>query len=164
MVKVKRLKFLALAVVSFMLGLLVSNYNFYEVHLESPFSTDEELKTSPSDRITEQNIKLYDDKIVIYAKEPYLARFADTHSMEPVLDKNSNAIEIVPKSAAEVMVGDIISFIPKNSHETIIHRVVKIGHDSEGWYAVTKGDNNPYNDEEKVRFSQVERILVGILY
>jgi hypothetical protein len=121
-------------------------------------------KSSPTDRIKDYNIKAFDDKIVIYVKNPYVAKFADTGSMEPVLDRKSTGIEITPKSSDEIKAGDIISYKQKNSDDTIIHRVVKIGEDSEGWYAVTKGDNNNANDFEKVRFSQVKRILVGILY
>jgi uncharacterized protein (UPF0248 family) len=47
---------------------------------------------------------------------------------------------------------------------TIIHRVVKIGQDSEGWYAILKGDNLSQEDPEKVRFDQVQRVVVAIIY
>ena len=117
--------------------------------------------TTPSDRIKDNSIRAFENRIVIYINDSYLANFTDTHSMEPVLDKKSTGIEVVPDSSNEIRVGDIISYT--NNNEIIIHRVVKIGYDPE-WYAITKGDNNPTNDPERVRFNQVKRILVGILY
>lgn len=164
MVKVRNIGLVLFVSIGFALGLVLSPYlNFGMVQLENPsslFSTDE--KSSPFDRIKEHNIRLYDDKIIIYLKEPYMAKFTDTHSMEPVLDKNSNAIEVVPISSSDIKAGDIISF--EKDSITIIHRVVKIGSDSEGWYAITKGDNSQAIDEGKVRFDKVKRILVGVIY
>ena len=45
-----------------------------------------------------------------------------------------------------------------------VHRVIKIGNDKDGIYFTTKGDNFWQEDPDKVRFSQVEGIVVGILY
>ena len=164
MVKVRSVKLVLVLIASFMLGVFLDSYiNLTPLQLENPaslFSSSE--KSSPFNRIQESNIRLYDDKIVIYLKEPYLAKFTDTHSMEPVLDKNSNAIEIVPASSSDIKVGDIISY--EKDNEVIIHRVVKIDKDEEGWYAITKGDNSQINDEGKVRFNHVKRILVGVIY
>ena len=71
---------------------------------------------------------------------------------------------IIPKSSDEIKIGDIISYGTHYNDDIIIHRVTKIGKDAEGWYAIAKGDNNAISDPEKIRFSQVKRILVGILY
>ena len=38
------------------------------------------------------------------------------------------------------------------------------GFDNEGWYAITKGDNNVVEDNWKVRFEQIEGIVIGIIY
>lgn len=168
MVHIARLKRIVLVSIAFLIGLVFSaayaSFNAFE--LQKPlgiFGLSDE-KNSPSDRIKDYNILANDEKIVVYVHDPYLAKFTDTHSMEPVLDKKSTGIEITPKSDSEIKVGDIISYKPMDSEDVIIHRVVKIGKDSEGWYAVAKGDNNPSNDPGKIRFSQVKRILVGILY
>lgn len=45
-----------------------------------------------------------------------------------------------------------------------VHRVVDIGNDNTGIYFTTKGDNYYKEDPDKVRFSQIEGIVVGILY
>jgi hypothetical protein len=45
-----------------------------------------------------------------------------------------------------------------------VHRVVGIENDENGIYFVTKGDNYYKEDPYKVRFSQVDGIIVGILY
>jgi len=42
--------------------------------------------------------------------------------------------------------------------------VMQVDYDNLGWYAIVKGDNNPRPDPNKVRFNQIKRILVMIIY
>ena len=84
--------------------------------------------------------------------------------MDPVLDIGHNAIQIIPKSEDEIKVGDIISYKSEQIEGNVIHRVINIGEDNEGWYATLKGDNLRSPDPGKVRFSQVRRIVIGIIY
>ncbi|MBR9691006.1 hypothetical protein GOV08_04965 [Candidatus Woesearchaeota archaeon] len=119
---------------------------------------------SPFDWIKEEQIHVYNDRVVIDLKDAEWATFTDTNSMDPVIDFGSNAIEIVPKSTEDIHIGDIISYKSKYSTGTVIHRVVEIGSDDEGWYAKTKGDNNDNVDPGKIRFSQVQRVVVAVIY
>ena len=52
----------------------------------------------------------------------------------------------------------------KTDDGTIIHRVIDTGRDKEGTYYITKGDNNPVKDSEKVRFNQIKGLLIAIIY
>jgi hypothetical protein len=152
---------------TFILGLLIGN--FYSVSaLEKPFEfmglrSDSEIQM-PKDRIKESQIKVFSDRIIIEIKDPQWAKFANTNSMVPFLDEGANAIQIIPKSEIDLQVGDIISY--KSSYVTgiVIHRIIEIGHDEKGIYFIAKGDNNLSNDPEKIRFEQIERVLVGIIY
>ena len=119
---------------------------------------------SPSDWIVQQQIHLYDDKVVIDLENPQWAVFTDTNSMDPVLDAGAHAIEIVPESPEQINVGDIVSYNSDYADGTIIHRVIDIGNDEEGWFCRMKGDNNPFEDPGKIRFDQVRRVLVAIIY
>ena len=121
-------------------------------------------KFAPQDRIKEEQVKVYEDKVVIDLENATWAKFVSTGSMVPTLSEDANAIEIVPQSPKDINVGDIISYISPNEEGIIIHRVVETGEDEQGWYAITKGDNNKLNDPYKVRFEQVERVLIGIIY
>jgi hypothetical protein len=121
-------------------------------------------RASPSDIISEDKIRVYSDRIVIYVDHPLWAKFTDTNSMDPVFDSGSNALQIAPTSEKQIHVGDIISFTTNLDDGTIIHRVKEIGYDKDGWYALTKGDNNVYDDSVKIRFSQVKKLLFGIIY
>jgi hypothetical protein len=121
-------------------------------------------KPSPADHIKEDQIHVYDDKIVIEIKNARWAGFQDTNSMDPVLDKDSNAIQIIPQKPEDIQVGDIISYQSEMFNTVIIHRVVEIKQDEQGIYYVTRGDNNSANDPEKIRFEMVRRILVAIIY
>ena len=119
---------------------------------------------SPHDWIKEDEILVFDDKIEINIKNAVWATFLDTNSMDPVIDYGANAIEIVPTSSSDIHLGDIVSYASSIVDGTVIHRVVKIGNDEEGWYVIMKGDNISYEDPEKVRFSQIRRIVVAIIY
>ena len=116
----------------------------------------------PFERISEKDISLTKEGVLIKINNPLFARFKDTKSMIPVLNQDSKAIQISPQSERDIRVGDIISF--DLDDVTIIHRVIEVGEDEFGWYAVTKGDNALNPDKEKVRFSQIRKLLVVIVY
>jgi hypothetical protein len=125
---------------------------------------DNEEKASPYDWVGEQNIHVENDKVTINIKNAEWSKFTDTNSMDPVIDAGANAIQIVPKDIADIHVGDIVSYTSGYADGTIIHRVIEIGYDDKGWYCLMKGDNNSRNDQGKVRFSQIKRVVVAIIY
>lgn len=129
-----------------------------------PSSAVSPERGSPSDWITQEQIQLYDDRVVIMLDDPQWAIFTDTNSMDPLLDEGAHGIQMVPQSPAQLEVGDIISFTTPYADGIIVHRIIELGEDEKGWYALTKGDNSPLIDPGKVRFSQVHRVLVGVLY
>jgi hypothetical protein len=73
-------------------------------------------------------------------------------------------LEIVPRNYTDINVGDIVSYETEQINGTIIHRVVETGFDSGGWYAVTKGDNIDNPDPFKLRFENIQRVVVAIIY
>lgn len=121
-------------------------------------------KPSPYERIKEGQIHVYKDKIIIDLKDAEWATFTDTNSMDPIIDSGSYALEIVPEKAEDIIIGDIISYKSEYASGTIIHRVVESGNDSEGIYYKAKGDNNKEVDPGKIRFSQIQRVVVAIIY
>jgi len=139
-------------------------------HLETPFSfrylftAAGPNRASPADHIAEKDINVYDDRVVLDLKGASWAKYADTKSMDPVFDSSANGIELSPYSPAEIHAGDIISFVPKFTDGLVVHRVMETGIDAQGWFAITRGDNNPTNDPDKVRFGDVHGVLVGIIY
>lgn len=128
--------------------------------VETPFGGTME-RASPSDWIKEDQIIIEDDQIIIKIDKALISRFSNTNSMDPVLDENSNGIEIVAESPEQLKAGDLITYELDN--DLVIHRIIEIGYDDEGWFCITKGDNNRAADE-KVRFSQIRYITIGILY
>jgi len=123
--------------------------------------------SSPADRLTLEHVHVTSNRVVIDGipgRRFETAIFTNTNSMDPLLDEDSQAIQIVPLSPNEITVGDIISYDPGMNIGVIIHRVIQIGNDQQGWYAIVKGDNNPSPDPVKVRFSMIKRVLVGVLY
>lgn len=130
----------------------------------SLFGKQASEKPSPSDWIKDSQIHVYHDKIVIDLDGAEWSEFTDTNSMDPVIDSGANAIEIIPKSPSQINVGDIIAYSSPYSSGTIIHRVIETGIDSKGWYCHVKGDNLPTQDPGKIRFDQVKRVVVAIIY
>jgi hypothetical protein len=123
-----------------------------------------EYNNSPSDVVTDSQISVYDDKVVLNMKDVVWVTYKNTGSMKPVLDENANGIEIVPNSEADIHVGDIVSYQAIWNEELVVHRVVYKGKDSIGTYFILKGDNNEEVDPGKVRFEQIKYKTIAIIY
>jgi len=154
------LKKILLILTVFLLGMVSSSV----IPIEMPFGNKTAEINSPHDWIKSNEIHAYNDKVILDVENPVLVAIADTNSMDPVIDEYANAIEIYPKSTDDIHVGDIVSYKSKYMENNIIHRVVEINEDKEGWYAVMKGDNLNQTDPEKVRFEQIKRIVVAVVY
>ncbi len=124
-------------------------------------SDNEKTLSAPYDFIKEDQIIAYENKIVLEIENYSLSRYAPSKSMVPVLDSGANGIGIKPKSEDDLHVGDIITF--KQGDNLIVHRIVEKGLDEDGWFFITKGDNNNITDG-KIRFSQIDSVLVALIY
>lgn len=132
--------------------------------IPSVFANEPVARQSPGDRVKMNQIEVYNGQVILDIKDAQWAQFSDTHSMEPVISSTSNAIEVVPKSESEIKVGDIVSYESDFADGIFIHRVIEIGSDDKGWYAIVKGDNNPSPDPGRIRFKQIKRVVVAIIY
>jgi len=168
-------QYILIAILVFALGWAGNNVyskiytNNYQLNLDNNTDIAHPIliskdRISPADRIKESQIHVYDDVVVIEIENPEWSTFTDTNSMDPVIDYGANAIHVVPKSEDELEIGDIVAYESSFTDSTVIHRIIDIGQDEQGIYFVLKGDNNPQPDPEKVRFSQVRRILVAVIY
>ena len=117
---------------------------------------------SPSDWVKEDQIYVYDDRIIIDIDNPTWGTFTDTNSMDPLIDIGANSFEILPENPNDINIGDIISY--ESAYGIIIHRVIDKGWDTEGVYYIAKGDNNAVADSGKIRFDQVQGVVVGVIY
>jgi signal peptidase I len=118
---------------------------------------------SPDDHISDDQILVHQNNVVLLIEDAMWSSFTDSNSMDPLLDYGANGIEIKPESEQDITVGDIISF-RSNGGSIIIHRVIDITSDEQGLYYITKGDNNPTADAQKVRFEDVLGILIAVVY
>ena len=143
---------------------LVATINDSNALKTFPFFGTAQDVLSPADHVKEDQIHVYQNKVVLDVEDASWASFTDTKSMDPLLDSDSNGIEIKPASYLDIKVGDIISYASPYVTGLVIHRVIEIGTDNNGWYAIVKGDNNPSADPGKVRFSQVNGVLIGVIY
>ena len=116
---------------------------------------------APHDFVNPEDIEVYPEKIVINIKNYTISKYKDSGSMIPVLGEGANGVGITPKSEKDIHIGDIITF--KQGNSFIVHRVIEEGIDDYGIFFITKGDNNDF-DDGKIRFSQIESVLVAIIY
>ena len=158
-------------IIAFLAGILVCLtvlYSISYVQLETPlqvggftqFSTLQE-GSSPGDWISNDNIEVYSNRIVINVDDASISNYANTGSMRPTLDAGHNGIRIRPASADQIQEGDIITFSREDN--LIVHRVIQKGQDETGFWFITRGDNNLQSDE-KVYFKDIKYVTIGILY
>lgn len=150
--------YFSLLAMFFILGWFLNSVSL-NIHEEKPFFGDEE-RLSPYDRIKENHLQLFPDKLVINFQNIQLAHYTDTNSMDPLLDEHAIGLEIIPIAEDDIHVGDVVAY--QLGNDMIAHRVISIDEDALGWYAMLKGDNS--ERLEKVRFEQVRYVLVGVLY
>lgn len=118
--------------------------------------------SSPSDWVKENQIKVYPQRVVLDIPGAQWAGFTDTNSMDPFIDETANAIEISPSNPDAIQVGDVIAY--RTSYGVLIHRVIEKGVDEEGIFYLVKGDNNRFKDPFKVRFGEVQGVVVAVIY
>ncbi|MBU4502137.1 MAG: hypothetical protein KKA79_06070 [Nanoarchaeota archaeon] len=158
--------FLAVIVGFFLFGWYSNNY-YYKLSADlssSPYGLWNTEKYSPKGRIKDNQLLVYDSMVVLNVSKVEWSKYTDTNSMDPVLDETSNGLTIRPETEEDISVGDIISYSPSWTEGILPHRVVDIGEDEEGRYYIVKGDNSRTADPEKVRFNQIEGILIGVIY
>ena len=76
-----------------------------------------------------------------------------SRSMEDTINKN-DIIVVKKVDKNEINKNDIISF--DNGNEIITHRIVEIENINGQTLYTTKGDNNRFEDDEKISFEQIE--------
>ncbi len=118
--------------------------------------------SSPSDWIAENQIKVYPQQVILDIPRAKWAGFTNTNSMDPFIDETANAIEITPTDPNAINVGDVISY--QTVYGILIHRVIEKGVDDKGAYYLVKGDNNHFRDPFKVRFEDVQGVVVAVIY
>jgi len=153
-------------VMMFLLGFLACAGLFYGMSysdVEVPFATGFASydSSAPNDWVSDDDIIVFDDKVVLRISGVTLSSYADSGSMKPVFDEGANGIRVVPESVDDVEVGDIVSY--RFDSFLIVHRVVEKGVDSEGVYFITQGDNNIFSDD-KIRFEDIEYVTVGVIW
>ena len=144
-----------------LLVLSLTAVSLSDKQIPATFFGGQEL-VSPSNWIAEHQIKVYKDKVVIDVKNAIWAGFTNTNSMDPLIDENAHAVEVMPSGPEKIKVGDIISY--QTEMGVVIHRVIEVGEDDEGIYYIVKGDNNKFRDLFKVRFVDVQGVVVAIIY
>ena len=117
--------------------------------------------SAPSNWISEDNITVFDDYLVLRIANVTLSSYESTGSMEPLFNENANGIRVVPESADDIDVGDIVSF--RSFDKLVVHRVIDKGVDENGVYFVVKGDGNFVRDG-KIRFEDIEYVTIGVLW
>lgn len=116
---------------------------------------------TPSNFIDNNKIEVFPDKVIIKVEDAKISSYDSTGSMLPTLGPGMNGISVAPSSPDAIKVGDIVSF--RKGDVIVVHRVVQKGSDAEGIYFVTKGDNSEVEDG-KIRFDDIERVLVAVVY
>ena len=128
---------------------------FHVQKLEEPVNNaiDSVIYSPGESRIKKESIQVYENAVVI---EVYNAKVKDINIKDPLVNKDSNMIQIVPESPAMLKEGDIITYNKDNKIKT--GRIEVANQDAEGYYYLIQ------NEQDKIRFIQIKSIVIGILY
>ena len=121
-------------------------------------------KDSPFDHVKTSQVKVMQHKVEIDMKNVMWWNIADTNSMDPLIDIGTTALSVKPKSEQNIHVGDVAFYDSQVAKRAIVHRVINISSDEQGWYSKFKGDNLEKVDPEDVRFKDIIGVLIGIIY
>ena len=143
----------SVSVFAFSSAILIDKYHVQK--LEEPVNNaiDSVIYRPGESRIKKESIQVYENAVVI---EVYNARVNDVNINDPLVNKDSNIIQIVPESPAMLKEGDIITYNKNNKIKT--GRIEVANQDAEGYYYLVQ------NESDKIRFIQIKSIVIGILY
>jgi signal peptidase I len=94
---------------------------------------------------------------------PVFGKSVDTNSMLPVFDIGHTLLMKPVTCSDPPQVGDIVDYERDDGFKAT-HRIVQIIKDKQGIWYKTKGDNNIFADNKLVHFSQLNYVVIGILY
>ena len=88
----------------------------------------------------------------------------NTNSMDPMIDYGHVILVGKKPTKSKLEVGDVILFYRRlDNNPRVLHRIVEIGEDKEGWYCQTRGDNTVWLDG-KIRYNDVTGLLKAVVY
>jgi|SRR3989344_3049908 len=152
---------LLLSIVVAMILILITMFALADQQIPFTLLSGQE-NSSPSDWVKENQIQVYPQRVILDIPGAKWAGFTNTNSMDPFIDETANAIEITPSNPDVIQVGDVIAY--QTTYGVLIHRVIEKGIDGEGVYYIVKGDNNRFQDPFKVRFDDIQGVVVAIIY
>lgn len=125
--------------------------------------TQRPIRMAPQARMDEKKVRVFPHVILIESSDELIwGKVLDSRSMIPVFDMGHHTIEIKNPQPERLKVGDIISYWRYNLR--IIHRIVEIGRDDKGWFAIAQGDNQAESDLEKIRPEQIIGVVIAIVF
>ncbi len=86
----------------------------------------------------------------------FIAAIAPTNSLDPCIDDGMLVVLDPNVNVTDLICGDIIWYETPNYQA--IHRIIEIGNDESGWWALCRGDNNPRDDGIKVRSHEIRGV------
>lgn len=93
-----------------------------------------------------------------------LTQVADTKSMEPYITSSYTIITTTQFNSQTLQKGDIISYRADWSVLDVLHRIIEVKTDSNGICYRTQGDHNQVEDPGCVKPSQVDQLVLGIIF
>ncbi len=96
----------------------------------------------------------------------WITTVAGTNSMEPTIDIDhyvicSNASEYLSEDTLKV--GDVIVY-QASENGLIIHSIIEIGRDADGWYCIAQGWNNSSPDPQKIRLADIKWVVLLVIW
>ena len=119
------------------------------------------------DILNKSEIHVFDDKVVLDGEYVRLSP-SGTNSMLPLFGLGNDLLcrytDGVNLSVGSIITFDVSWYDEGQYNTPVAHRIISVGSDEEGFYYITKGDNNPNIDSWRVRPENVNTLVTGVIY
>jgi hypothetical protein len=142
-----------LSLTAFASAIIIDQYHPKSIEQPVNSAIDSIIYRPGESRIKRESIQVYENAVVI---EVYDAKVNQQDIRDPLVNKDSNIIQIVPSFPESIKEGDIVTYEINNKIKT--NRIEISGNDQDGHYYRVQ------SEQEKIRFKDIKSVVIGILY
>jgi len=156
------LSMLVIAIISFAAGAIYQTHNPGKLFPAAYCNNEQSIPNNPETDFFNISYSLrateFFNNVVSY---DIIEITSNSDSMRPSLHSGSQILILFEVKEEDLQVGMIIGF---GQDPTTIHRIIRIEEDDGKNIYITKGDNNPFEDDSKTVYEDIKYVVGAVIY